>query len=122
MAIDDFGAGSSSLGRLRDLPVDYLKIDRSFVTSLLADERNRAIVEAVVALGHRLGKRLVAEGVEDEATLAYLDELGVDYAQGFFIGRPVAPSRLTARLRQEAASVPASTSIPAVRSMGGEAP
>ena len=122
MAIDDFGAGSSSLGRLRDLPVDYLKIDRSFVTSLLADERNRAIVEAVVALGHRLGKRLVAEGVEDEATLAYLDELGVDYAQGFFIGRPVAPSRLTARLRQEAASVPASTSIPAVRSMAGEAP
>jgi len=114
MAIDDFGAGFSSLGRLRDLPVDYLKIDRSFVTSLLADAQNRAIVEAVVALGHRLGKRLVAEGVEDAATLAYLDDLGVDYAQGFHIGRPEAPSKLTARLRREAAPSSAPLSRPAV--------
>ena len=113
MAIDDFGTGFSSLGRLRDLPVEYLKIDRSFVTSLLADARNRAIVEAVVALGHRLGKRIVAEGVEDEATLAYLDDLGVEYTQGSHVGRPIAPSRLTARLRKEAASVPASASRPA---------
>jgi EAL domain-containing protein (putative c-di-GMP-specific phosphodiesterase class I) len=84
------------------------------VTSLLADAQNRAIVEAVVALGHRLGKRLVAEGVEDAATLAYLDDLGVDYAQGFHIGRPEAPSKLTARLRREAAPASAPLSRPAV--------
>ena len=115
MAIDDFGAGFSSLGRLRDLPVDYLKIDRSFVTTVLADARNRAIVEAVVALGHRLGKRLVAEGVEDGLTLAYLDDLDVEYTQGSFIGRPLAPSRLTARLRKEAARASAPVSSPAAR-------
>jgi diguanylate cyclase (GGDEF)-like protein len=103
MAIDDFGTGFSSLGRLRTLPVDYLKIDQSFVTGALLETQNAAIVESVVGLAHRLGKQVVAEGVEDAATLAYLDRLAVDYAQGFHIGRPVPPDEITARLRAEAA-------------------
>jgi EAL domain len=102
MAIDDFGTGFSSLGRLRDLPVDYLKIDQSFVTDALTDRQNAAIVESVVDLAHRLGRQVVAEGVEDAATLAYLDRLGVDYAQGFHIGRPVPPSEINSRLQAEA--------------------
>jgi EAL domain-containing protein (putative c-di-GMP-specific phosphodiesterase class I) len=104
MAIDDFGTGFSSLGRLRDLPVDYLKIDRSFVTDALVEGQNAAIVESVVNLAHRLGRQVVAEGVEDEATLAYVDRLAADYAQGFFIGRPVPPEEITQRLQAEAAS------------------
>ena len=104
MAIDDFGTGFSSLGRLRDLPVDYLKIDQSFVTHALVEGQNAAIVESVLSLAHRLGRQVVAEGVEDEATLAYIDRLGVDYAQGFFIGRPVPPAEITQRLQAEAAS------------------
>lgn len=103
MAIDDFGTGFSSLGRLRTLPVDYLKIDQSFVTGALLETQNAAIVESVVGLAHRLGKQVVAKGVEDAATLAYLDRLAVDYAQGFHIGRPVPPDEITARLRAEAA-------------------
>jgi diguanylate cyclase (GGDEF)-like protein len=100
-AIDDFGAGFSSLRRLQELPVDYLKIDRSFVTGALAEVQNAVIVEAVVSLAHRLGKSVVAEGVEDEATLVYLDRLGVDLTQGFHIGRPVPPGEIVARLRAE---------------------
>jgi len=104
MAIDDFGTGFSSLGRLRDLPVDYLKIDQTFVTDALVESQNAAIVESVVSLAHRLGRQVVAEGVEDEATLAYLDRLAADYAQGYFIGRPVPPEEITQRLQAEAAS------------------
>jgi diguanylate cyclase (GGDEF)-like protein len=105
MAIDDFGTGFSSLGRLRNLPVDYLKIDQSFVSGALLETQNAAIVESVVGLAHRLGKQVVAEGVEDAATLAYLDRLATDYAQGFYIGRPVRPDEITARLRAEAAGL-----------------
>jgi EAL domain-containing protein (putative c-di-GMP-specific phosphodiesterase class I) len=109
MAIDDFGTGFSSFGRLRELPVDYLKVDRSFVTGVLLDHQSTAIIEAVVTLAHRLGIEVVAEGVEDEATLAYLDRIGVDHTQGFYIGRPVSPDRITARLLAEAARTAART-------------
>jgi diguanylate cyclase len=120
MAIDDFGTGFSSLGRLRDLPVDYLKIDRSFVTDALVERQNAAIVESVVNLAHRLGRQVVAEGVEDEATLAYLDRLTADYAQGFYIGRPVSPDEITARLRSEATSLVTRKQAVALETSGGQ--
>ena len=120
MAIDDFGTGFSSLGRLRELPVDYLKIDQSFVTNALVESQNATIVESVVSLAHRLGRQVIAEGVEDEATLAYLDRLTADYAQGFFIGRPVPPDKIVARIQAEAASLVTGKQAVALETSGGQ--
>lgn len=113
MALDDFGIGFSSLGRLRDLPVDYLKIDQSFVAGATVPVENAAIVETVVSLAHRLGKQVVAEGVESRATLDYLDRIGADYTQGFFISRPVGAEEITARLQAEQWSLPRRSTKPA---------
>jgi diguanylate cyclase (GGDEF)-like protein len=90
LAIDDFGTGMSSLSYLRDLPVDVLKIDRSFVTDMLEDPTATAIVQAVVDLGSSLGLDTVAEGVEDRATLSRLSAMGCAHAQGYVISRPLA--------------------------------
>jgi PAS domain S-box-containing protein len=87
-ALDDFGTGYGSFTLLKRLPISYLKIDMEFVRDLLAEEANRHVVQAVVGLARGLGMRTIAEGVEDQATLDVLAELGVDYAQGFHIGRP----------------------------------
>jgi PAS domain S-box-containing protein len=89
VAIDDFGNGG--FGRLKELPVDYLKIDVAFVRGLSRHPENRFVVEAVVKLAQGFGQATIAEGVEDLATLQILDELGVDFAQGFALGRPAAP-------------------------------
>ncbi|MCG2799573.1 MAG: EAL domain-containing protein [Cellulomonas sp.] len=89
IAIDDFGSGYSSLAYLRDLPIDELKIDRAFIEPLAGDPRAEALVSATVALAHGLDQVVVAEGVEDEATLDRLAELGCDQAQGYFIARPM---------------------------------
>jgi diguanylate cyclase (GGDEF)-like protein len=89
LAIDDFGLGRSSLEDLRSLPLDMLKIDRSFVTRLGSDGEARALVGAMVELGHALGLRVVAEGVETDHQLAQLRELGCDGAQGFLFSQPV---------------------------------
>src|SRR5206468_8359755 len=96
--IDDFGTGYSSLGYLKRLPVHQIKIDRSFVMDMLDDESNASIVRSVVELAHSLGVRVVAEGVEDEATLDRLASYSCDYVQGFFLGRPVVPAEITGRL------------------------
>jgi len=87
-ALDDFGTGYSSLSYLMRFPVERLKIDHVFVASLLDDERATAIAAAMVSLGHRLGLRMVAEGVETSRQLALLRGLGFDEAQGYLIGRP----------------------------------
>jgi len=87
LALDDFGAGHASLGHLKALRVDELKIDRSFVTRLPHDERDQAIVHATVELGRRLGMRVVAEGVETAETWDVLAGLSCDEAQGFYLGR-----------------------------------
>ncbi|MCX8049007.1 MAG: EAL domain-containing protein [Methylohalobius sp.] len=87
-AIDDFGAGFSSFHYLKHLPIAYVKIDQSFVSKLAKDPRDRAFVQAIVTLAHGYGQKVVAEGVEDQATLETLRELEVDYVQGFHIGRP----------------------------------
>jgi diguanylate cyclase (GGDEF)-like protein len=89
IAIDDFGMGHSSLASLRDLPVQTLKLHQSFVSSLGRQADETALVGAVVELGHALGLSVVAEGVETDAQLAHLRDLGCDGAQGFLFSRPV---------------------------------
>ena len=88
LAIDDFGVGYSSLAYLKYLPVQTIKIDRSFLQGIGADPAAEALLRAIVALGRSLGKRLVAEGVENDRQLAFVRELGCDKAQGFHIARP----------------------------------
>jgi diguanylate cyclase (GGDEF)-like protein len=97
MAIDDFGVGQTSFAYLRRLPVRELKIDKMFVQHLATDETDRVIVRSLVELGHRLGYRVTAEGVEDEATLAFLGEIACDHAQGFHVDRPMTFAALVAR-------------------------
>ena len=88
IAIDDFGAGYTSLGQLRTLPVSELKIDRSFVTSMDTDPGSAVIVQSVVDLGHNLGLTIIAEGVESETVMTALRQIGCDVAQGYHISRP----------------------------------
>jgi EAL domain-containing protein (putative c-di-GMP-specific phosphodiesterase class I) len=88
-SIDDYGTGYSSLAYLRRLPVDELKLDGSLTRDLDTDPAAAAIVRHTVALAHDLGLRLVAEGVEDLATVAVLARLGCDVAQGYAIARPM---------------------------------
>ena len=89
LAIDDFGTGYSSLSHLSTLPIDELKIDRSFVARLGDGRNEAAVVRSVVLLGHSLGKRVVAEGIETEAQLAQLRDLGCRVGQGYLMGRPL---------------------------------
>jgi diguanylate cyclase (GGDEF)-like protein len=89
LAIDDFGTGYSSLAYLKRLPVDILKIDRSFVSGMVEEPRDAAVVRSAIELAHSLGLDIVAEGVEDEQTFAALRGLGCDFAQGYYIARPV---------------------------------
>jgi diguanylate cyclase (GGDEF)-like protein/PAS domain S-box-containing protein len=86
--LDDFGSGLSSFSYLRDLPVDYLKIDGEFVQNMLEDRVKRAMVESINQIGHVLGIQTIAEWVENRQTLETLKELGVDYAQGYWLCRP----------------------------------
>ncbi len=88
LAIDDFGTGMSSLSYLKRLPVDTLKIDKSFVTDMAEDENNAVIVRSIIDLAHNIGRQVVAEGVQDRDVLELLDELGCDLAQGYFLSRP----------------------------------
>jgi diguanylate cyclase (GGDEF)-like protein/PAS domain S-box-containing protein len=87
-ALDDFGSGLSSFGYLKNLPVDTLKIDGMFVRDILDDEIDQAMVKSINEIGHVMGKKTVAEFVENKAIVDRLIELGVDYAQGYHIGKP----------------------------------
>ena len=89
IGLDDFGTGFSSLAYLKRLPIDFLKIDRSFVAGLDSDDDDTAIVTGTVALAHSLGLQVVAEGVETEAQLRRLQRLQCDLAQGFHFSEPV---------------------------------
>jgi diguanylate cyclase (GGDEF)-like protein/PAS domain S-box-containing protein len=89
-ALDDFGTGMSSFAYLKYLPVDFLKIAGVFIKDMVSDPMDYAIVDSVNRIGHILGMRTVAESVEDAATLARITELGLDYAQGYFVAEPEA--------------------------------
>jgi len=102
VAIDDFGTGFSSMAYLRNLPLDWLKIDRSFVQDVHADERNASICRALIALAGGLGLGTTAEGVEQEGELEWLRNNGCDQAQGFLLGRPAPLSEVLESIRNDA--------------------
>jgi EAL domain-containing protein (putative c-di-GMP-specific phosphodiesterase class I) len=93
-SIDDYGTGYSSLAYIKQLAVNELKIDRTFVSGMEADQRNAAIVRSTIELGHNLGLTVVAEGVETDHELAELRRYGCDVAQGFLFARPMAAEAL----------------------------
>jgi diguanylate cyclase (GGDEF)-like protein len=105
ISIDDFGTGYSSMGYLKRLPVDELKVDRSFVAGMLDQPDDEVIVRTVVDLGHNLGLTVVAEGVETAAALEALTAIGVDVVQGYFTGRPMTVNFFNAWLADRAACV-----------------
>jgi diguanylate cyclase (GGDEF)-like protein len=111
LSVDDYGTGYSSLSYLRALPVDELKLDRSFVVSLTTDERAAAIVRSTLQLSRDLGMNMVVEGVEDAATLAALRAWGCDIAQGYHIARPMPGDRFPDWL----AAQPLPAAVPAGR-------
>ncbi|HJV49065.1 MAG TPA: EAL domain-containing protein [Geothrix sp.] len=94
LSIDDFGTGYSSLAYLKQLPVSELKIDQSFVTHMTTDHGDEVICKSTIDLGHNLGLKVVAEGVEDQPTLEALRRLGCDLAQGYHLSRPLPPQAL----------------------------
>ena len=108
VSIDDFGTGYSSLAYLNRFPIDKLKIDRSFIHQMLDDPTELAIARAIIGLGHTLGMRVVAEGVEREQEVETLREAKCDELQGFYFARPMAADALAVwlvrqrRVREEA--------------------
>lgn len=101
ISVDDFGTGFSSMNYLRELPLDYLKLDRSFVTGVHQDIRNAAICKALIDLAKGLGLRVIAEGVEDPRELEWLALNGCDQAQGYLMGRPMPLEALMERLARD---------------------
>ena len=104
ISIDDFGTGYSSLAYLAKLPLKDVKIDRSFIHAMLEDANTLTLVSTIISLGHALGLKIVAEGVETEAQAAQLRELRCDEAQGFLFSRPVSFEAITAMLTETAAA------------------
>jgi EAL domain-containing protein (putative c-di-GMP-specific phosphodiesterase class I) len=101
ISIDDFGMGYSSLSYLKRLPVDTLKVDRSFVAGLGEDVEDMAIVQMTINLAHTLGMRIIAEGVESEEQAEQLREMGCDLGQGYYFAEPLSPEALPEFLREE---------------------
>jgi diguanylate cyclase (GGDEF)-like protein len=126
LSVDDFGTGYSSLANLRRLPIDELKIDRSFVSPMLQDESDLIIVRSTINLGHDLGLRIIAEGVEDRPTLDHLAELGCDLAQGYHLSKPMAAHAFNRWLvewpRSGDAQTPTPPQAPASRSAHAPTP
>ncbi|HYL25170.1 MAG TPA: EAL domain-containing protein, partial [Burkholderiales bacterium] len=100
LAVDDFGTGYSSLSYLSGLPVDCLKIDRAFVTRLAKGGRDAALAQAIVSMGHGLGLRVLAEGVETAEQLKFLREHECDEGQGYLFAKPAAPDALADLLQK----------------------
>jgi diguanylate cyclase (GGDEF)-like protein len=117
ISIDDFGTGYSSMSYLKRLPVSELKVDRSFVSGMVGDADDAVLVHSVIELGHNLGLTVVAEGVEDQATLEALTSVGCDVVQGFHLGRPMADGAFDTWLEARVAADPTET-IPHSRGNG----
>ena len=100
LAVDDYGTGNSSLVNFRRLPIDILKIDRSFVSRMLSDQNDAAIVRSTITLAHDLGLKVVAEGVETVEDVRWLDSLDCDLVQGYYFGRPTSAEAIASRLAQ----------------------
>ncbi|EBA01161.1 GGDEF domain-containing phosphodiesterase [Marinobacter sp. ELB17] len=100
LAIDDFGTGYSSLSQLSSLPASTLKIDRAFV-SKITDSSSESVIEAIIALGHSLGMKIVAEGVETELQRDFLKHKGCDIAQGFWYSIPLSAKKMRSTLRPD---------------------
>ena len=98
-ALDDFGSGFSTFAYLKELPIDYLKIDGSLVKNLATDRIDREMVKAINKIGHTVGAQTIAEFVEDDETLQYLREMGVDYAQGYGLCKPQSLTELAGQLK-----------------------
>lgn len=101
LSIDDYGTGYSSLAQLKQLPVNELKIDRSFVDKVSSDPDDQIIVRSTIRMAHDMGLSVVAEGIEDKETLAWLEEQGCDKAQGYFISRPAPASEISQWLKEK---------------------
>ncbi|MBA2313614.1 MAG: EAL domain-containing protein [Actinobacteria bacterium] len=106
LSIDDFGTGYSSFAYLRRLPVNTLKIDRSFVMGMKNDDNDEVIVQSIVDLGRNLGLETVAEGVEDQTTWDSLARFGCDIAQGYYLSRPMPPESIDGWLSAWASRIP----------------
>jgi diguanylate cyclase (GGDEF)-like protein/PAS domain S-box-containing protein len=104
VAIDDFGTGYSSLAYLKKFDIDYLKIDQSFVRDLATDPESMALSEAIIVMAHKLGLKVIAEGVETEEQKDLLDAAGCDYVQGYLFSRPVPPEEFEALLERDLAT------------------
>ncbi len=102
VSIDDFGTGYSSLAYLRKLPIDKIKIDRSFISEVASNDSDMTIVKSMIKLSHGLGKRVLAEGVENKEQLNILRNLGCDAVQGFFIEKPLPEEKLVSYLTRKA--------------------
>jgi EAL domain-containing protein (putative c-di-GMP-specific phosphodiesterase class I) len=113
IAIDDFGTGYSSLSYLHRMPIDLLKIDASFVQTMVTDEKNRRIVETILALGKNLGVEVIAEGVETAQQAQVLTRLGCDYVQGFLFSEAVDMDAAARLVESEAPFTPAALKLPA---------
>jgi diguanylate cyclase (GGDEF)-like protein len=105
VAIDDFGTGYSSLAYLKRFEIDYLKLDKSFVSNLETDASDLALSEAIVVMAHKLGIRVIAEGVESEAQRAILKKIGCDYAQGYLFAKPMPADEFELLLQNESGKV-----------------
>jgi EAL domain-containing protein (putative c-di-GMP-specific phosphodiesterase class I) len=107
LALDDFGTGFSSLSHLRSLPLDSIKIDRSFIANLHKDRESAAIVKAVTTMGHALGVPVTVEGIEDAPTLAAVMALGAAHAQGWYFGKAMPAARAEELLGHGTQQIPA---------------
>ena len=118
LSVDDFGTGYSSLANLKRLPVDVIKIDKSFVIEMAVDASDAAIVRSTIDLAHNLGLKVVAEGVESEDAWRHLEALGCDYAQGYYLSRPL-PADAATRLIRERGTARDDAPPPALRVVQG---